>query len=358
MLSFITWTVDPDAFSILGREIRWYGILWALGILVCTVVIQRMYKKEKLPDKWFDSLFLYVVTGLIIGARVGHCLFYTPVYYLSNPLEILKIWEGGLASHGGAIGMTIAICLYSLKITKEKINWKNLVIWSVIGLAVGLIANFIIRTAFNSSDMGNSSDAALSATIMGLFIGICISLVYTTRMTSIRLLDRLVVGVAIGATSIRLGNLMNSEIYGGPTTLPWGFNFVRDPKWAQPLADGGSGALPCHPTQIYEALIYILIFALGLFLYYKTSAKDRRGLILGISLIGIFFSRFLIEFIKNVQEPFEIEMISIFGLNMGQLLSLPFIIWGIWLTYNALKQKPEPAPWEEYIKNTNYKKKK
>lgn len=355
MLSFITWTVDPDAFSIFGREIRWYGILWALGILCCTVVVQRMYKKEKLPDKTFDPLFLYIVTGLIIGARLGHCLFYTPVYYLSNPLEMLKIWEGGLASHGGAIGMTIAVCLYSLKMSKGKINWKNLAIWSVIGLATGLIANFIIRSILGST--GDPSDAALSATIMGLCIGICVSLIYTTRQVSVRVLDRLVVGVAIGATSIRLGNLMNSEIYGGPTNLPWGFNFVRDPKWAEPLANGGSEALPCHPTQIYEALIYLFIFGMGLFLYYKTSAKDRRGLILGISLIGIFLSRFLIEFIKNVQEPFERGMIATLGINMGQLLSLPFIIWGIWLVWNALKEKPVAGGLANYFK-INYKEKK
>lgn len=357
MLSSITWTVDPEAFSFFGREIRWYGILWALGILCTSIVINRMYKKEKLPEKSFDSLFLYVVTGLIIGARLGHCLFYTPVYYLSNPLELLKIWEGGLASHGGAIGMTIAVCLYSLKMSGGKINWKNLAIWSVGGLLVGLAANFIIRSFFTSSAVTDPSDAALSATIMGLCIGICISLVYTTRQVSIRVLDRLVIGVAIGATSIRLGNLMNSEIYGGPTTLPWGFNFVRDPRWYEPLAQGGSNSLPCHPTQIYEALIYILIFGLGLFLYYKTKAKDRRGLILGISLIGIFFSRFLIEFIKNVQEPFEVDLISAIGINIGQLLSLPFVIWGIWLIWNAMKEKPVENALTNYIK-TNYKAKK
>ncbi len=357
MLSFITWATDPEAFSLFGREIRWYGILWALGILLTTIVVQRMYKKEKLPEKSFDSLFLYVVVGLIVGARLGHCLFYTPVYYLSNPLELIKIWEGGLASHGGAIGMTIAVCLYSIKISKSKINWKNLAIWSVAGLVFGLITNFIIRSFFTSSATTDPSDAALSATIMGLCIGICISLVYTTREVSIRVLDRLVIGVAIGATSIRLGNLMNSEIYGGPTSLPWGFNFVHDSRWAEPIIEGGSGALPCHPTQIYEALIYIFIFVLGLVLYYKTNAKDRRGLILGISLIGIFLSRFLIEFIKNVQEPFERDLIATFGINMGQLLSLPFIIWGIWLVWNALKEKPVPGGLTNYIK-INYKDKK
>ena len=152
-------------------------------------------------------------------------------------------------------------------------------------------------------------------------------------------LDRLIVGVAIGATCIRLGNLMNSEIYGGTTTLPWGFNFVRDPHWHFPIAEGGSNELPCHPTQIYEALIYFAIFCAGLYLFYRTNAKNKQGLILGVSLIGIFLSRFFIEYIKNVQEPFEVNMIATFGINMGQLLSIPFVLWGIWLVWNATRKK-------------------
>ena len=335
MLSFITWDIDPEAFSLFGREIRWYGILWAAGVLCTTMVVQRMYKSEKLPDKWFDSLFTYVLTGLIIGARLGHCLFYDQAYYLANPLKILMVWEGGLASHGGAIGMTIGVCLYSLHITKEKLNWKHLAIFSLIGISLGGLCQYLYGV-FTATD---PSLGFGEAAFMGLMIGVCVSLVYTTREMTIKTLDRLVVGVAIGATSIRLGNLMNSEIYGGTTTLPWGFNFVKDPLWHRPLIQGGAGELPCHPTQIYEALIYLLIFGLGMYLFYKTSARQKTGLILGVSLIGIFFSRFLIEYIKNVQESFEINMISTIGINMGQLLSLPFVIWGIWLVWSALKKK-------------------
>lgn len=280
MLTYITWNVDPIAFDIFGYAIRWYGILWATGVALCTFTISRMYKHEKLPEKWFDSLFIYVIIGLVIGARLGHCLFYNPEYYLSHPLSILNLREGGLASHGGAIGMTIAIYLYSRRISHRSMIWA---------------------------------------------------------------LDRLVVGVAIGATFIRLGNLMNSEIYGRPTTLPWGFNFIRDNHWHLPLGEKlGSGELPCHPTQIYEAIIYFIIFLVGLYLFYKTNAKEKQGLILGISLIGIFLSRFLIEFIKKEQEYFEQDML----LNMGQLLSLPFIIWGIWLIWNALRKNNK-----ETIKN-------
>ncbi len=330
MLSFITWNVDPEAFSFFGREIRWYGILWASAVLLTSIIVQKMYKSEKLPEKWFDTLFLYVVVSLIIGARLGHCLFYDPVHYLSNPLEILKVWEGGLASHGGAIGMTIGVCLYSLKITNEKINWKYLGIFSAIGLVLGIILSYIAP----GLTLGWGE-----AGFMGLLIGLCIAMIYTTRKTTIQTLDRLVIGVGLGAAAIRLGNLMNSEIYGGPTTLPWGFRFVRDPHWHQPLDMGGSGELPCHPTQIYEALIYLAVFGLGMYLFYKTDAKTKRGLILGISLIGIFLSRFLIEFIKYNQVAFETDMTASYGINMGQLLSLPFIIWGIWLIWNALTNK-------------------
>lgn len=277
ILLSITWTIDPEAFSIFGREIRWYGILWATAVMTAAWIVSKMYKAEKLPEKWFDSLFVYIVVGLIIGARLGHCLFYDPEYYLSHPLDILKVWEGGLSSHGGAIGMLLAIILYSRNITKKSFIWA---------------------------------------------------------------LDRLIVGVALGATCIRLGNLMNSEIYGGPTTMPWGFNFVLDRMWHLPLDMGGSGELPCHPTQIYEAFIYLCIFALSMYLYWKTNARNKQGMILGVSLIGIFLSRFFIEYIKNVQEPFEIQMRATYGIDMGQLLSIPFILWGLWLVWNSTRIKP------------------
>ncbi|MDR1883813.1 MAG: prolipoprotein diacylglyceryl transferase [Prevotella sp.] len=347
MLSFITWDVEPEAFSLFGREIRWYGILWAAGVLFTTMVVQRMYKSEKLPEKSFDSLFLHVLTGLIIGARLGHCLFYAPLEYLSNPVSLVQVWQGGLASHGGAIGMVIGVCLYSLRITKKKQNWKYITIGAFSGLVTGGIGGYIFSPA--------SLDANLGIAFMGLSVGVCIAMLYTAYPTAIRTLDRLVVGVAIGAASIRLGNLMNSEIYGGPTTLPWGFNFTEDPKWRKLPGMGGSGELPCHPTQIYEALVYLFIFGLGLYLYYKTNAKDKTGLILGISLIGIFFSRFCIEFIKNIQEQFEVEMVNTFGVNMGQLLSIPFIVWGIWLVYGALT-KEEPIA-DMATKTDNLKKK-
>lgn len=324
MLSFITWDVDPEAFSLFGREIRWYGILWATGVLCTTLVVQRMYKHEKLPEKWFDSLFMHVLLGLIIGARLGHCLFYQPLEYLSDPISLLKIWEGGLASHGGAIGMVIGVCLYSLKITNKKINWKYLLIGGAAGFLIGG------AVAYDPA----SFDKNLGIAFLGLSVGLCVAMLYTTYATAIQTLDRLVVGVAIGATFIRLGNLMNHEIYGEALDKPWAFRFILNldawKKGAEPIY-----SLPSHPTQLYEALTYFCIFLLGMFLYYKTNAKAKTGLILGISLIGIFLSRFLFEFIKNTQVEYEAEMF----LNMGQVLSIPFVLWGIWLIYSTLRKK-------------------
>lgn len=270
MLLSITWDVNPTIFSFFGREVRWYGLLWAIGLLVAVDIVQRIYKKENISDKWFESLFIYMILGIILGARLGHCLFYDPAHYLSHPIEILKIWEGGLASHGGVLGIIIAVWLYSRNVTKKSMLWT---------------------------------------------------------------FDRVVVPAGFTAGLIRLGNLMNSEIYGGSTTLPWGFNFVRDRSW---LIE--SGGLPCHPTQIYEAIIYFLIFGICMYLYWKTNAKEKEGFIIGVAMIGIFVARFLIEYLKNIQEPFEISLRANFGMDMGQLLSIPFILWGIFLVWNASKK--------------------
>lgn len=276
----ITWNVDPTLFTILGREIRWYGLLWVIGLIVAVYIVQRIFKHEKLPEKWFDSLFVYMMLGIILGARLGHCLFYEPAYYLANPIEILKIWEGGLASHGGVIGIIIAVWLYSRKVSKKSTLWT---------------------------------------------------------------FDRVMVPTGFTAAMIRLGNLMNHEIFGAPTDLPWGFRFVDNVglwmRGAEPIYTE-----PSHPTQIYEALIYFIVFGITMYLYWKTNAKDRQGLILGVGIALIFIARFFIEFVKNVQVDSEIAMRENTGLILGQWLSIPFIIWGIWLIWRAMKRNPEPEP--------------
>lgn len=260
-LNAITWNVDPELFSLGPLHVRWYGLTWALGIWITLLITQRIFKKEKLPEEWLDKLFMYTVIGTIVGARLGHCIFYGWEHYSANPIEILYIWQGGLASHGGAIGIAVAIYLYNKNVSKKGYIW---------------------------------------------------------------VMDRLLVGVTLCAASIRFGNLMNSEIYGNITTLPWGFNFPRDSQW-----DGAAH----HPTQIYEMLAYISVFVLTSWLYWKKDAIKKPGLIFGAFLVSMFGARFTLEFIKLNQEAFESGMI----LNMGQILSIPFIVWGIWLIINSRK---------------------
>ncbi len=273
-LAVVTWDVDPAIFELFGREIRWYGLLFALGLLFLGPAVEaRIWKKEKLNPELMDSLFVYVVLGTVIGARLGHVLFYDPVYYFSHPLEILAIWHGGLASHGGTIGVIFGAWLFSKKVAKQPLLWT---------------------------------------------------------------LDRLAVPVGLAAMFIRLGNLMNSEIFGRPTDQPWGFRFLRSPEYIALVPDK---ILGCHPTQIYEALAYFGVFLGCMWLYWKRDAAQRyEGLIVGFFLFGIFFSRFLIESIKNVQEAWELSMQDMIGINQGQLLSLPFILIGASLMYQAFRK--------------------
>ena len=269
-LSFITWAADPVAFTIpfIGREVRWYGIAFAVGFMLGCYIVSKIWKYEKINDAWYDKLFFYVIISATVGARLGHCLFYNPGYYLANPIDMIKIWEGGLASHGGTLGIIIAVWIYSKKVTHKSMLWT---------------------------------------------------------------FDRLVVPVGFVAALIRLGNLMNHEIYGHVTNVPWAFKFTKSAEWYRlPI-----NSQPCHPTQLYEAFFYILTSCICLWMYWRRKDYNYQGLIFGVFLIGIFLSRFFVEFFKNIQETFEEGMV----LNMGQLLSIPFVVAGIWLTYKGLKER-------------------
>ncbi len=272
MLNSIIWNVNPEIFNLGPLSLRWYGLLWGLAIYSAFWVVAKIFKHEHRPEEWTDKGFFYGAISLIIGARLGHCLFYGYGddfwYYYKNPFEIIKIWEGGLASHGGAMGLLTGMWFYSKYVTKKSYYY---------------------------------------------------------------ILDRLVIGVAIGGALIRLGNLMNSEIYGETTALPWGFIFVRDGQIE-----------PKHPTQIYEMLYCLVTFAITMLMYWKARLYRRNGLIFGVFLIAIFGTRFILEFIKNPQSDFENTMI----LNIGQLLSLPLIIWGIVMVIRALVKSAELEDFE------------
>ncbi len=277
MLDYIVWNVRPEIFTlpasipiIGGFSIRWYGLLFALSFILGYLMMQKFFKKERISEKLLDELSTYMVISTIIGARLGHVFFYEPEYFLAHPLEILQIWHGGLASHGAAVGILIGLYIFARK----------------------------------------------------------------NHLPFLWVMDRVVIPVALAGFFIRTGNLMNSEIFGYPTTLPWGFIFVRSSDPALAIA-------PHQPTQIYEALSYLLIFVF-LYKYYWKHMKNnslQKGKLFGYFLVLVFSLRFFVEFLKEPQEIFEQTML----LNMGQLLSIPLILFGIYLLYwsgkHALKSK-------------------
>lgn len=266
MLGFITWEPSPEIFSVGGFSVRWYGLLFASSFIFGYIIFLRFFKKEGIPVKLLDELTTYMIIGTILGARLGHVFFYEPAWYLSHPIKILEVWEGGLASHGAAVGIIIALLLFS-HFKKKPFLW---------------------------------------------------------------VMDRIVIVVALAGFFIRMGNLMNSEIYGNVTSLPWGFYFPRS-------LSPGEMMQPHHPTQIYEGLSYLLIFFLLRWYYYKEDGKPVYGMLFGIFLVLVFGMRFLIEFIKEPQVDFERGMC----LNMGQLLSIPFIIAGIVFLVFARRKKTQ-----------------
>ena len=247
----ITWDASPEILRIGSIALRWYGLFWALSFYIGYEIMFRIFKKEGVPLQHVDKLLYVFAFGSIVGARLGHCFFYDASYYLQNPAEIIMIWKGGLASHGGVIGILLAVWYYQQKISNKSFWW---------------------------------------------------------------LIDRLVIPISLAAFFIRMGNLMNSEIYGVETSLPWGFIFAARGE-----------LVPNHPTQLYEAIPYLLLFlSLGL-LYIRKGAKLPTGFISGVFAFSMFSIRFLVEFVKEDQSAFEADML----LNMGQLLSIPLIITGI-----------------------------
>lgn len=264
MLDLIYWNADPVLISFGPVAIRWYGLAFAVGFTIGYWIVAKMFKHEGAPEKWLGTLLAYVVIATIVGARLGHVFFYQWDYYSRHLGEIFKIWEGGLASHGGTIAIIIALFLFSWFVSKKPASW---------------------------------------------------------------VFDKIVIPIALVGGLIRLGNLMNSEIYGGYTDLPWGFVFLRNGE-----------TLPAHPTQIYEAVCYFALFGLLMWMYWKKNAEERPWLITGIFFIGIFLPRFLIEYVKNVQVSSEYAIIEQYGLNIGQMLSIPFVILGVILVVMAMSR--------------------
>ncbi len=275
----VHWNIDPAILHIGGFQLRWYSLLFVSGFILGWYIMKSFFVREKISTDLLDPMLYMLLICTIVGARLGHCLFYEPSYYLGSWrgfLDIFMPWKGGLASHGGTIALILGIWWYAKK-------------------------------------YGPAND-----------------------FDFVWVMDHLVIPISFAACFIRLGNLFNSEIYGGPTDLPWGFVFERNGE-----------TVPCHPTQLYEAGTYLLLGLFLLWLYWKKLDNVYRGTFVGIFMIVCFGSRFLIEFIKNDQVDFEANM----ALNMGQLLSIPFILLGIGFLVYAYTKKlparavhPEPSP--------------
>lgn len=261
----LNWNVDPVIFWITDSfPLKYYGALFACGLLLGFYIVRNIYKKENLSLDNLDSLLIYVIVGTVLGARLGHCFFYEPDYFLKHPIEILLpiqkikgayqfVGYQGLASHGGSIGVITAMILYCRKYKVQ-------------------------------------------------FLG---------------LLDKMAVAVPVTGAFIRMGNFMNSEIYGKPTNGSWGVVFQRD------------DLIPRHPTQLYEAFAYVMIFVILFYMYKSEKIRNAQGLIFGTFLTLLFTARFIIEFFKENQEAFENDML----INMGQILSIPFILIGLGLIF-------------------------
>ena len=280
LLSYIVWNPDLEAFRLGPFAIRWYGLMWLIGFVLGYFIVKRLYKEQKIKDELFDPLFIYCFFGILIGARLGHCIFYQPQDFLTSWQGIIEMllpirlgndgsWLGetfgffvigyaGLASHGGTLGLMIALWLY---VKKTKLS-----IWTV--------------------------------------------------------LDNIAIATGSMACCIRLGNLMNSEIIGKITDVPWAFIFEK------------VDAVPRHPGQLYEAIAYAILFCIMWVLHKKMPEKIGTGWYFGFCLTYIFTFRFFIEYTKEIQEAFEASL----PIDMGQILSIPFIILGVYCMKRAKKQ--------------------
>ncbi len=382
-LSYIIWNVDPEFFTIplLERPVRWYGLLFAMGFLISQQIMFYLYRKEGKPEKDVETLTIYMVISTIIGARLGHVLFYEPDKYLANPIDILKIWEGGLASHGAAFGILFALWLYTKYDVKVKFFW---LIKGLIGIPVGGSAQKVKRPNQNY----------------------------------LQVVDRIVIVVALTGCLIRMGNFMNSEIYGLPTKSNYGVVFAKNVEQVlinnsspieelQLVKDETRGAneqgyvpiniklefknqpeilneeslsryltgrfkeivdnytyvnehvvipgeevkftltkqpdghftasvvafgIARHPSQLYESMTSLALFVLLFILWNRKKVNTPDGLLLGLFLIILFGLRYVHELFKENQVAFEDSM----SLNMGQILSIPLVIAGFVILFRAL----------------------
>lgn len=292
MICTIYWDLDPILLRLGSFGIRYYSLCWVVGFILGYIVVRKLFIKERLDIELLDRLLAYVLAGALIGARLGHCIFYDWAYYSHHLLEIILpiqftptgvqfIGYAGLASHGGTIGVMLALFFFYRKY----------------------------------------------------------------KMPLLALFDKLALVAPLAGAFIRIGNFFNSEILGAPSSVPWAVIFAK------------VDSLPRHPAQLYEAIAYLVIFAMLLIVYYKTRNREE-GLVFGLSIFLIFTARILIEYCKEVQEPFELSMRNTIGLDMGQVLSIPFVILGLFFFIRGMKNKKEVSspPMKKKKEPTHYAK--
>lgn len=255
MINFITWAVDPAIIKD-PIEIRYYGMFFAIAFYAGNLIIQKIFKAENVDPKWLDKLLIYVIIGTVVGARLGHVFFYDWDYYKENLDQIIMIRNGGLASHGAAIGVLLTLWIYSIKVSKKSMLW---------------------------------------------------------------ILDRVVITIALAAFLIRLGNFFNHEIIGDPSDLPWAVKFMYSTE----------GLEPRHPVQLYEGISYLILFVIMYYSFWKTNIKQKLGKLFGLFLTYLFSARLILEQFKVNQSSISEDAF----LNMGQYLSIPFILVGIYFLF-------------------------
>jgi len=287
VISAINWDVSSELID--GYKTpNLYGLLFVTGLIIGYFVVKRIYKKEGVADDALDKLVIYMILATIVGARLGHVVFYGPHWdvvdvdgvvlergYFSHPADIFKVWEGGLASHGAAIVILIALFIYSKKVIQKPFLW---------------------------------------------------------------MLDRISAPIAIGGAFIRMGNLVNHEMVGVETDVAWGFRFLHH-DCIYPYVCSWNAIPVRHPAQLYEAICYFIGFGVLMFLFWKLSMWKKQGLVFGAFLILVFGARILVEFVKEGQSEWDNTLDAMTGLNTGQWLSVPLVLTGIYLIYRAASRK-------------------
>lgn len=348
ILDFIIWSPSPEIFTIpgIGREVRWYGLLFAMGFIVAQQVMYWVFKKENKNPKDVDQLTMYLVIAVVVGARLGHCLFYNPTYYLSNPIEIIKIWEGGLASHGGAIGMFIALYLFA-----KKYGFTYLWILDRVAIVTVLVGAFIRFGNFMNSEIiglptGTDSGIVFSRSVEDMFLrgderiedvsfekgGKAVSdssgLVPMTvvlqykrgidldSVTSKNFFGRNVPNAFARSSSV------SKHVYHQPgMDMPYELYKAGGVQYAKIYTLG----IPRHPGQLYESIACVLMFLILAHVWYHHRTQLKEGFLFGFFMTMLWSERFFVEFFKENQEAWEADI----PLNMGQWLSIPLFLWGV-----------------------------